>query len=214
MLLFHRCWSRRWINANPNQRNAKCSLWKTNILPHFSFFCFVQLLQDREKQIENLKLTLRRVRDTLQPVKNPPSPTLCRTANENFDDIQLLNERVLSLEELLIQRDDQITTLRKVHDKRWSRLKHLQKQNRAFKDELQLYIDTTETNFVDFSYRKAVRKAKTGCSICDDHRWRKSVGINAKVFKQEDDDAIWNEATKLRKENARLHEEKLVWNGS
>lgn len=79
------------------------------------------------------------------------------------------------------------------------------------KDELQLYTDdqvTQKTIPMDFSYRKAIRKSKIGCSVCNDHRWRKATGTNERVLKQEDDDQIWNEITKLRRDNNRLTDEK------
>ncbi len=62
----------------------------------------------------------------------------------------------------------------------------------------------------DFFYRKAIRKTRNGCSVCNDHRWRKQTGMNRKILKQEDDDHVWNEVTKLRRENGRLTNEKYV----
>ena len=37
---------------------------------------------------------------------------------------------------------------------------------------------------------------------------RKQTGINRKILKHEDDDNVWNEVTKLRRENGRLINEK------
>ncbi len=98
-----------------------------------------------------------------------------------------------------------------MHDKRWLRLKHLQKQYRSVKDELQSYTDdeayqTTAKN--DLFYRKAIRKNKIGCSVCNDQRRRRQTGTNRRILRHEDDDNVWNEVTKLRRENARLINEK------
>jgi hypothetical protein len=60
----------------------------------------------------------------------------------------------------------------------------------------------------EFFYRKAIRKTKIGCSVCNDQRKRKQMGGNRKVLKHEDDDNVWNEVTKLRRENARVTNEK------
>lgn len=115
-------------------------------------------------------------------------------------------------QQLLLERDEHIGTLKKVHDKRWLRLKHLQKQYRLLKDEFRLYADDEISQKlipVDYSYRRAVKKSKIGCSICNDHRWRKANNVqNSNIFKQEDDDKVWNELFKLRRENARLIDEK------
>jgi hypothetical protein len=102
-------------------------------------------------------------------------------------------------------------TLKKVHDKRWLRLKHLQKQYRSLKDELQCYTDDEilqNKSRNDYFYRKAIHKTKNSCSVCNDHRWKKQTGINKKFLKQEDDDHVWNEVTKLKRENGRLINEK------
>ncbi len=112
---------------------------------------------------------------------------------------------------MLVQRDDQIATLKKVHDKRWLRLKHLQKQYRLLKDELQSYTDDEilqNNSKQDYFYRKAIHKTKNSCSVCNDQRWRKQNGINKKLLKQEDDDHVWNEIAKFKRENARLTNEK------
>jgi hypothetical protein len=101
--------------------------------------------------------------------------------------------------------------LKKVHDKRWLRLKHLQKQYRLVKDELQSYTDEEslmKNSKNEFFYRNAVRNNKLGCSVCNDQRRRKQMGIGRKILKHEDDDNVWNEVTKLRRENARLTNEK------
>jgi hypothetical protein len=122
-----------------------------------------------------------------------------------------LTDRLNNVQQLLGKRDDQIVTLKKVHDKRWLRLKHLQKQYRSVKDELQSYTDDEilqKNSKNDFSYRKAVHKTKIGCSICTDQRWKKQTGSNKKLLKQEDDDHVWNEVTKLRRDNTRLNNEK------
>ncbi len=106
-----------------------------------------------------------------------------------------------------MKRDDQISTLKKVHDKRWLRLKHLQKQYRSVKDELQSYTDdeTLPRNAKnDFLYRKA----RTGCSVCNDQRRRKQIGPTRRMLRHEDDDNVWNEVTKLRRDNARVINEK------
>lgn len=150
------------------------------------------------------------------PKKRSLSPPLHdRSAPADIDGMQkkirTLTDQVANLQELLVQRDEQVAMLRKVHDKRWIRLKHLQKQYRSLKDELQLYTDDESlqrNHQIDYSYRKAVRKNQIGCSICNDHRWRKVTGANQKIFRHEDDDQIWNEVTKLRKDNARLCDEK------
>jgi uncharacterized protein YaaW (UPF0174 family) len=116
-----------------------------------------------------------------------------------------------NVQKLLAKRDDQIITLKKVHDKRWLRLKHLQKQYRLIKDELQSYTDDEsfqKNSQNEFFYRKIIRKTKTGCSVCNDQRRRKQIGSNRKLLKHEDDDNVWNEVTKLRRENARLMNEK------
>ncbi len=107
-----------------------------------------------------------------------------------------------------MKRDDQIGTLKKVHDKRWLRLKHLQKQYRLVKDELQSYTDDEFSPKNEVFYGKAIRRNRTGCSVCNDQRRRKQMGLNRKILKHEDDDNVWNEVTKLRRENARLMNEK------
>ncbi len=86
-------------------------------------------------------------------------------------------------------------------------MKHLQKQYRLVKDELQSYTDdeTISKNVKnDFIYRKT----KSGCSVCNDQRRRKQIGTTRKMFRHEDDDNVWNEVTKLRRDNARLINEK------
>ncbi len=122
--------------------------------------------------------------------------------------IHTLTDRLTNVQQLLVKRDDQIATLKKVHDKRWLRLKHLQKQYRLVKDELESYTDDELFPKNDFFYRKSIRKNKTGCSVCNNQRRRKQIGSNKKILKHEDDDNVWNEVTKLRRENARLINEK------
>lgn len=125
--------------------------------------------------------------------------------------IHTLNDRLANVQQLLVKRDDQIVTLKKVHDKRWLRLKHLQKQYRSVKDELQSYTDdeALQKNCNnDYSYGRVIRKNKVGCSVCNEQKRRRQLGPNRKVLKQEDDDSVWNEVTKLRRENARLVNEK------
>lgn len=81
------------------------------------------------------------------------------------------------------------------------------------KNELQSYTDDEafrKASDDDFFYRKAIRKTRNGCSVCNDHRWRKQSGITRKLLKQEDDDHVWNEVTKLRRENGRLTNEKYA----
>ncbi|CAF4521673.1 unnamed protein product [Rotaria sp. Silwood2] len=201
-------------------------------------------LRDRDNEIKQLKLTLRRVRDTLEPNRlshesrwkscsedigrnqsvtksfqnkrafSPPihdstSPLDIEFLKTKF---HTLTDRLNNAQQLLVKRDNQIVTLKKVHDKRWLRLKHLQKQYRLLKDELQSYTDDEilQTNSKnDFFYRKAIHKTKNSCSVCNDHRWRKPTGNNRKLLKQEDDDHVWNEVTKLRRENSKLTNENL-----
>ncbi|CAF4848757.1 unnamed protein product [Rotaria sp. Silwood1] len=126
--------------------------------------------------------------------------------------IRTLTDRLANVQQLLVKRDEQIATLKKVHDKRWLRLKHLQKQYRSIKDELQSYTDDEllqkQTNN-DYFYGKAIRKTRSGCSVCYNQRRKKQIGTNRKIFKQEDDDNVWNEVTKLRRENTRLTNENL-----
>ena len=122
-----------------------------------------------------------------------------------------MTNRLQTAEQLIVKRDDQIGTLKRVHDKRWLRLKHLQKQYRLLKEELQSYTEdeaVQKYGSTNSSVRRAVRKNKTGCSVCQEQRWKKQTGTKRKLFKQEDDDSIWNEVTKLRRENARLINEK------
>ncbi|CAF2263431.1 unnamed protein product [Rotaria magnacalcarata] len=129
--------------------------------------------------------------------------------------IRTLTDRLANVQQLLVQRDEQINTLKKVHDKRWLRLKHLQKQYRSLKDELQSYIDDEscqKKNNNDYFYGKVIRKNKTGCTVCDNQRRRKQIGTSKKIFKNEDDDGVWNEVTKLRRDNARLINENLSLN--
>ncbi|CAF3889531.1 unnamed protein product [Rotaria sp. Silwood2] len=129
--------------------------------------------------------------------------------------IRTLTDRLANVQQLLVKRDEQIVTLKKVHDKRWLRLKHLQKQYRSVKDELQSYTDDEllqKQTKNDYYYGKAIRKTRSGCSVCHNQRQRKQTGTNRKIFKQEDDDNIWNEVTKLRRENARLTNENLSLN--
>lgn len=124
-----------------------------------------------------------------------------------------LTDRLTHVQQLLVKRDEQIVTLKKVHDKRWLRLKHLQKQYNSLKNELQSYTDDEafrKTSDEDFFYRKAIRKTRNGCSVCNDHRWRKQSGITRKLLKQEDDDHVWNEVTKLRRDSGRLTNEKYI----
>ncbi|CAF2044454.1 unnamed protein product [Rotaria magnacalcarata] len=201
-------------------------------------------LRDRDNEIKQLKLTLRRVRDTLQPnhlshdsrwkscsedigrnqcglkssenrrsispdIRNSSSPIDIDFLKTKF---HTLTDRLNNVQKLLVNRDNQIFTLKKVHDKRWLRLKHLQKQYRLLKDELQSYTDEEilQVNSKnDFSYRKAIRKTKNSCSVCNDQRWKRPTKNNRKLFKQEDDDQVWNEVTKLRREHARLTNENL-----
>ncbi|CAF1204714.1 unnamed protein product [Adineta steineri] len=126
--------------------------------------------------------------------------------------IHTLTDRLANVQQLLVKRDDQIVTLKKVHDKRWLRLKHLQKQYRSIKDELQSYTDdeilqkTTPNNYF---YGRVIRKNKVGCSVCDDQQRRKPAGSKRKVLKHEDDDNVWNEVTKLRRENAKVVNENV-----
>lgn len=122
-----------------------------------------------------------------------------------------LTDRLNNVQKLLVDRDNQILTLKKVHDKRWMRLKHLQKQYRLLKNELQSYTDEEilQTNTkTDFSYRRAIHKTKNSCSVCNDQRWRKPTKNKKKAFRQEDDDQVWNEVTRLRRETAKLTNEK------
>ena len=100
-----------------------------------------------------------------------------------------------------------------MHDKRWLRLKHLQKQYRSVKDELQSYTDDESNGKYsknDLSYRKVIRRPKSGCSVCADQRRRNPRKSTRKFLRHEDDDNVWNEVTKLRRENARLINEKYV----
>ncbi|CAF0899230.1 unnamed protein product [Rotaria sp. Silwood1] len=201
-------------------------------------------LRDRDNEIKQLKLTLRRVRDTLQPNrlshesrwkscsedigrnqsviksfqnKRAISPSIHDSSSPLDTEFlktkfHTLTDRFNNVQQLLVKRDNQIITLKKVHDKRWLRLKHLQKQYRLLKDELQSYTDDEilQTNSKnDFFYRKAIHKTKNGCSVCNDHRWRKQTENNRKLLKQEDDDHVWNEVTKLKRENAKLTNENL-----
>ncbi|CAF0902786.1 unnamed protein product [Adineta steineri] len=194
------------------------------------------VVRDRDKEIENLKTTLRRVRDTLQP-DHLSHESRWQSCSENIGhnrsssvsdlsssrEVELLKKKLNSLtdryndlQKLLIKRDDQIVTFKKVHDKRWLRLKHLQKQYRSLKDELQSYTDDEiiqNNTKEDFSYRKAIQKTKNSCSVCNDQRWKKPPnGLNKKTLKQEDDDHVWNEITKFKRENARLSNENLSLN--
>ncbi|CAF1063887.1 unnamed protein product [Adineta ricciae] len=208
-------------------------------------------LRDRDNEIEHLKLTLRRSRDTSQSGRTSPLGP-CRTCNNNPSrnssatkpsrsssqkkrrpsppvrdvsptsspldteylkkKIHTLTDRLANVQQLLVKRDDQIATLKKVHDKRWLRLKHLQKQYRSVKDELQSYTDdeALQKNCInDYFYGRAIRKNKIGCSVCNEQRRRRQTGANRKVLKHEDDDNVWNEVTKLRRENARLVNENV-----
>lgn len=140
---------------------------------------------------------------------NASSPTL--DADYLKTKIHTLTDRLANVQQLLVQRDEQIATLKRVHDKRWLRLKHLQKQYRSLKDELQTYIDeesVQKKNNNDCFYGRGIRKNKTGCTVCNNLRKRKPMGTQKRVFKNEDDDGVWNEVTKLRRENARLINEK------
>lgn len=126
--------------------------------------------------------------------------------------LHTVTDRLAHVQQLLVKRDNQILTLKKVHDKRWLRLKHLQKQYNSLKDELQSYTDDELRQLNsknDFFYRKAIRKTRNGCSVCNDHRWRKPTGLNKRILRQEDDDHVWNEVTKLRRENNKLTNENL-----
>ena len=128
--------------------------------------------------------------------------------------LKTLTDRLAHAQQLLVKRDDQIATLKRVHDKRWLRLKHLQKQYRLVKDELQSYTDD-ELNQTknDAFYRKILRKNKVGCSVCNDQRRRKQqTGTNRKLLRHEDDDGVWNEVTKLRRENGKLINENVSLN--
>ncbi len=152
----------------------------------------------------------RKKRRTSPPVRDvsPSSPLDVEYLKKK---INTLTDRLTNVQQLLLKRDDQIATLKKVHDKRWLRLKHLQKQYRSIKDELQSYTDDEslqKNSNYDYSYRRAIRKNRTGCSICNNQRRRKQTGLNRKILKHEDDDNVWNEVTKLRRENARLNNEK------
>ncbi|UJR28714.1 hypothetical protein I4U23_009943 [Adineta vaga] len=203
------------------------------------------IVQDRDNEIEHLKTTFRRVRDTLQPNHHLSHESRWQSCNENIGrnhspstsshrkrstspsdhnlsssfntdllqkKFQILTNRFNNLQQLLAKRDDHIITLKKVHDKRWLRLKHLQKQYRSLKDELQSYTDdeiAQNNTKQDYSYRKAIHKTKNSCSVCNDQRWRKTNGIPKKTLKQEDDDHVWNEITKYKREYARLTNENL-----
>ena len=89
-----------------------------------------------------------------------------------------LTDRLTNVQQLLVKRDDQIVTLKKVHDKRWLRLKHLQKQYRSVKDELQCYTDDESLDKIILemiiSIEKLYEKTKNSCSVCNDHRWKKT----------------------------------------
>jgi hypothetical protein len=125
--------------------------------------------------------------------------------------VQTLTERLNMAELLLVKRDDQITILKKVHDKRWLRLKHLQKQYRTLKDELESYKNQQEAQSWNVSNRFSLlnnRQRRSGCSVCLNQHWRQQTGNKRKLLKQEDDDSIWNEVTKLRRENTRFTDEK------
>ena len=127
--------------------------------------------------------------------------------------LQALTDRLTSLQESLARRDEQVAILKKVHDNRWLRLKHLQKQYRSLVEELRSYVDDDEdlvrnTSKVDSSHRKAVRTSKAGFSACNDHRWRWSTGRHAKGLKQEDGDAVLNEVSRLRRNTVCLANEK------
>ncbi|CAF0919771.1 unnamed protein product, partial [Didymodactylos carnosus] len=212
----------------------------------------VSTIREQEKEIDNLKLTLRRVRDTLQPGqlleqnrwrscsedigrhlsrKDSKSSNLFhRTLSAHspirheqqpqIDDdidridteflqkkIQTLTNRLTNVQNLLVKRDEQIGTLKKVHDKRWLRLKQLQKQYRLVKDQLQSYIDEQQSN--DYDYKKP-KNFKNGCSVCD-RRWSKNAKLTTKTvrLKQEDDDGVWNEVGKLRRQNTHLTNENM-----
>ncbi len=149
-----------------------------------------------------------RTRSISPSVRNSSSPLDVEFLKKKFNS---LTDRLTNVQQLLVKRDDQIITLKKVHDKRWLRLKHLQKQYNSLKDELQSYTDDEilQKNCKnDFFYRKSIRKIRNGCSICNDQRSKKQPGINKKLLKQEDDDHIWNEVTKLKRENSKLTNEK------
>ena len=124
---------------------------------------------------------------------------------------QALTDRFNNLQKELVNRDDHIVTLKKVHDKRWLRLKHLQKQYRSLKDELQSYTDDEilqNNTKQDYSYRRAIRKTRNICSVCNDQRWKKTNGVKKNALKQEDDDQVWNEISKYKRESARITNEK------
>lgn len=123
-----------------------------------------------------------------------------------------MTERLENCQQLLNQRDEQIATLKRVHDKRWLRLKHLQKQYRLIKDQYQSVTD--DETAVRQRTSPNGKKAKSGCSVCQDQRARRQVGAKRKVFRQEDDDNVWNEIGKLRRDNGRLVNEKCVENAS
>ena len=125
--------------------------------------------------------------------------------------IRKLKDRLTNVQQLLIKRDEQINTFKKVHDKRWLHLKHLQKQYRLIKDELQSYIDEEileKKSKNTYFYGKTRRRTKAGCSVCNDQRRKRQIEVNQRILKQEDDDNVWNEVTKLRRENSRLTNEK------
>jgi len=159
-----------------------------------------------KNQSRSSRSSSRKKRRTSPPVRDQStSPSL--DVEYLKKKIHTLTDRLTNVQQLLVKRDDQIATLKKVHDKRWLRLKHLQKQYRSVKDELQSYTDDEsipKNAKNDFFYRKT----KSGCSVCNDQRRRKQIGTTRKMFRHEDDDNVWNEITKLRRDNGRLINEK------
>ncbi|CAF0935825.1 unnamed protein product [Adineta ricciae] len=201
------------------------------------------IIRDRDNEIEHLKVTLYRVRDTLQPGHHLSHESRWQSCHENIgrntslsrssrrkistspsthsssldtDELQkkfqALTDRFHNLQKELVNRDDHIVTLKKVHDKRWLRLKHLQKQYRSLKDELQSYTDDEilqNNTKQDYSYRRAIRKTRNICSVCNDQQWKKTNGVKRNALKQEDDDQVWNEISKYKRESARITNENL-----
>ncbi|CAF1450168.1 unnamed protein product [Adineta ricciae] len=201
------------------------------------------IVRDRDNEIEHLKVTLCRVRDTLQPGHHLSHESRWQSCHENIgrnsslprssrrqistspsnqnssldiDELQkkfqALTDRFNNLQKELVNRDDHIVTLKKVHDKRWLRLKHLQKQYRSLKDELQSYTDDEilqNNTKQDYSYRRAIRKTRNICSVCNDQQWKKTNGVQKNALKQEDDDQVWNEISKYKRESARITNENL-----
>jgi ribosomal 50S subunit-associated protein YjgA (DUF615 family) len=80
------------------------------------------------------------------------------------------------------------------------------------KDQFQSYTDEEQaqrTSLNDSVARRAVKKSRTVCSVCQDQR-RRQAGNKRKLLRQEDDDSVRDEIDKLRRENGRLVNEKCA----